>query len=255
MGDFLYEQFKERVKDFGITIGPEDRDGNIKIAYGGKDLTINLENARRSYTQYGDLTHLDRIIASLHESLMGIPLPGWDEASPNLFFMLSQPKETHQEQYVTEPVANGVVKVFVHHHQGKYIWISHNTLRYWNVSLEAFKGQCNYNMDILLDECKIETIKTPDHVKYYCINSDISWLNSAMLFTKNFKKKIEQQTGWPVYFAMPTREFSYFVNIKHRQTLDLLSPMFADILRHEDLPLTREIFSMTDNGIRVVGRF
>ncbi len=88
MGDFLYEQFKERVKDFGITVGPEDQDGNIQIDYGETHLTINLENARRSHAQHGDLTHLDRIIASLHESLMGIPLPGWDDAGPNLFFML-----------------------------------------------------------------------------------------------------------------------------------------------------------------------
>lgn len=255
MGDFLYEQFKERVKDFGITIGPEDQDGNIHIAYGGKKLTINLGNARKSYEQNGDLSHLDMIITSLHENLMGMPLPDWDEASPNLFFMLSQPKETHQEQYIAEPVANGVVKVFVHHYRGKYMWVTHNMLQYWNVSLEAFKGQCNYNMDGLLDDCKIETIKTPDQVKYYCINADISWLNSAMLFTKNFKKKIEQQTGWPIYFAMPTREFCYFVNIKYRYTLDLLSPMFDDIMRGEDLHLTREIFSMTDNGIRAVGRF
>lgn len=27
MGDFIYEEFKERVKDFGISIGPEDAEG------------------------------------------------------------------------------------------------------------------------------------------------------------------------------------------------------------------------------------
>ncbi len=255
MSDFLYEQFRERVKDFGITIGPEDQNGNIQIDYGETRLTINLENARRSYAKYGDLTHLDGIITSLHESLMGIPLPGWDEACPNLFFMLSQSTQVAREEYISEPVADGVIKIFVHHHDGRYIWISHNVLRYWNVSLETFKERCDYNMDVLLDESRIHITKTPDQVKFGCIDSDISWLNSAVLFTKNFKKGAEKLIGWPIYFTMPTREFCFFLNIKHRQTMDLLSPMFAEVFRREDSHLTREIFSMTDNGIRVVGRF
>lgn len=255
MSDLLYEQFKERVQDFGITIGPEDQDGNIQIDYGETHLTINLENARRSYVQHGDLTHLDRIVDSLHESLMGMPLPGWDEAAPNLFFMLSQPAHVAQAEYISEPIADGVIKIFVHHHQGRYIWISHNVLRYWNVSLETLKERCNYNMDILLDACKIHTGKTPDHVKFGCIDSEISWLNSAVLFTENFKKEVEKLIGWPIYFTMPTREFCFFLNIKHRQAMDLLSPMFAEVFRREDSQLTREIFSMTDNGIRAVGRF
>ncbi len=256
MGDFIYNEFKERVQDFGITIGPEDTDGNIEIDYGKTHLTINLGNARRSYAQYGDLEHLDKIIASLHESLMGMVLPAWDDASPNLFFMLAQlPQQRLEDEFITEPIANGVVKVFVHYHNGHYTWISHKSLKHWNVSLESFKGQCNYNMDILLDDCKIEIMKLPDKVKFGAIHSDISWLNSAVLFTKNFKKRIEPKVGWPIYFAMPTREFCYFINIKQKQSLSLLSSMFDDIYRHEDLQLTREIFSMTDNGIRVVGRF
>lgn len=255
MSDFLYEQFKERIKDFGITAGPEGKDGNIQIDYGKEHFTINLENARRSYAQHGDLTHLDKIIASLHESLMGVLLPGWDDAAPNLFCMLSQPAQLTEDEYIAEPIADGVIKIFVHHHRGRYMWITHNLLRHWNVSLEALKERCNYNMDILLDESKIHVMKAPDQVKFGGIDSEISWLNSAVLFTKNFKKKVERQIGWPIYFVMPTREFCYFVNIKHRQSMDVLSPMFVEICRYEDLHLTREIFSMTDNGIRVVGQF
>lgn len=255
MDNFIYEEFKERVQDFGITIGPEDPDGNIEINYGDTHITINLGNARKSYLKHGDLTHLDQIVASLHQNLMGIHFPAWDDASPNLFCMLTQPKESSQEEYITEPIADGVVKVFVHHQNGQYIWISHSMLRAWNVSVETVKGQCNYNMDILLDECKIEIMKLPDKVKFGAIHSDISWLNSATLFTKNFKKKIEGKIGWPIYFAIPTREFCYMVNIKQKQSLAMLSTMFADIYRHEDLQLTRQIFSMTDNGIRAIGRF
>lgn len=255
MDDFIYEAFKERVKDFGITVGPEDPDGNIAIEYGNTHLTINLGNARKSYQQQGDLDHLDKIIASVHQSLMGILLPAWDEASPNLFCMLTQPKQSQQEDYITEPIADGVVKVFIHHHNGQYAWISHSMLKYWDVSLEAVKGQCNYNMDILLDDAKIEVMKLPDGVKFAAIRSDLSWLNTAVLFTTNFRKKIAGKIGWPIYFAIPTREFCYMVNIKHKQSLSILSYMFDDIYRNEDLHLTREIFSMTDNGIRSVGRF
>ena len=65
MGDFIYEQFKERVRDFGIELGPEDKDGNIEITRNGGTSVINLGNARASYLQHGDLTHLDMIVSSV----------------------------------------------------------------------------------------------------------------------------------------------------------------------------------------------
>lgn len=255
MGDFIYEELKERVKDFGIDIGKEDADGNIKIDYGDKQFTINLSNARRSYSQSGSLDHLDKIIASLHEGMIGFPLPDWDTASPNLFFMLTQPTIVMPDQYISEPIIDGIEKVFVYHHNDRYIWISHNSLKHWNIDLETFKKQCNYNMDILLDDCKIEILKGLGKEKVRGINSDISWLNAAILFTKNFKQKAALAIGWPIYFAMPTREFCYIVSIKQKDTLDFLSPMLSEIWQHEEQHLTRNFFSMTDNDIRVVGHF
>jgi len=147
------------------------------------------------------------------------------------------------------------VKVFIHHHNGQYAWISHSMLKYWGVSLEAVKGRCNYNMGIVLDDAHIEVMKLPDGVKFAGIQASLSWLNAAVPFTKGFKKKISAKIGWPIYFAMPTREFCYMVNIKHKQSLSMLSYMFDEIYRKEDLHLTREVFSMTDNGIRSVGSF
>lgn len=257
MSDFIYNEFKERVKDFGITAGPEDRDGNIDIDYGDTHLTINLGNARKSYSQDGDLNHLDKIIASLHQSIMGIPVPAWDEAAPNLFFMLTRNElsQGQLEEYITEPVASGVVKVFIHHNNGQYMWISHSVLQLWNISLEAFKGQCNYNMGNLLDESKVILMKLPGKGKFGAIQSGISWLNTALLFAKGFKKKIEEKIGWPVYFAIPAREFGYFVNVKDSQSLGFLSEMFEEVYRNEDPRLSREIFSMTDKAIRSIDTF
>lgn len=257
MGDFIYNEFKERVKDFGIIVGPEDQDGNIEIDYGDTHLTVNLGNARNSYLKDGDLDHLDRIIASLHQSLMGMPVPDWDKAAPNLYFMLSRDELSPEKlkEYITEPIARGVIKVFIHHHNGQYMWISHSVLKMWNVTMEAFKGQCYYNMDNLLDDSKIALMRLPGKGKFGAIQSDISWLNTALLFTRNFKKKIEEKIGWPIYYAIPAREFGYFVNVKHRQSMNFLSEMFEEVYRNEDLRLSREIFSMTDKGIRVVDTF
>ncbi len=257
MGDFIYDEFKERVKDFGIDVGPEDQDGNIAIEYGDTQITINLGNARKSYAEQNDLSHLDKIISSLHQSLMGLPVPDWDTAAPNLFFMLTRHELSPEKlkEYITEPIADKVIKVFIHHHNGQYIWISHSILQIWNVSLEAFKGQCNYNMDNLLDDSKIVLTKLPGKGRLGAIESEISWLNSALLFTKNFRKKIEETIGWPVYFVIPAREFCYFVNIKRKDSLDLLTQMFNDIYRKEDLRLTREIYSLTDKGIRATDNF
>lgn len=255
MGDFIYEEFKERVKDFGIDIGQEDTDGNIKIDYDDKQFTINLSNVRRSYSETGSLDHLDKIIASLHEGIIDFPLPDWDTASPNLFCMLTQPGNVMGDKYISEPIISGIEKVFVHHHKDQYIWISHNSLKRWNIDLGTFKEQCNYNMDILLDDCKIEILKGPGKEKAGGINSDISWLNSAIPFAKNFKRKAALAIGWPIYFAMPTREFCYVVSIKQKDMLDFISPMLSEIWQQEDLHLTRNLFSMTDNGIRVVGHF
>lgn len=254
MGDFIYEQFKERVKDFGIVIGPEDQDGNIQIDYNEIKTTVNLGNARKSYFEHDDLTHLDKIITSLHESLMGTLIPKWDEASPNLFCMLSQSRP-YGDGYITEPIADNIVKAFVHYHNDRYMWMSYNTLKIWNISLEVFKAQCNYNMDILLDEAELKIIKTPNRVKCGFIHGGDSWLNSALLFTKNFKRKIEKEIGWPIYFIMPARAFTYFINVKDRQSLDMLSNIGSQVYQNEDQPLSREIFSMTDKGIRAVDRF
>jgi hypothetical protein len=255
MGDFIYEEFKERVKDFGIDNCQEDADCKIKIYYGDKKFKKKIINARRSHFETGSLDHLDKIIASLHDGIINFPLPDWDTASPNLFCMLAQPGNEMEDKYISEPVIGDIEKVFVHHHKGRYIWISHNSLKRWNIDLETFKEQCNYNMDILLDDCKIEILKGPGKEKAGGINSDISWLNAAIPFTKNFKRKAALAIGWPIYFAMPTREFCYIVNIKQKGMLDFISPMLNDIWQREDLHLTRNLFSMTDNGIRVVGQF
>lgn len=255
MKDFIYEELRERVKDMGITLGPEDAEGNIEIKRGAWEWTINLTNARATYARTGSLDHLDKIIESFHNNLMGQLVPSWEDASPTVYTMLSAAPSRLNDDYIIDEVVTGVYMVYVFYDKGRYTWIGKSILSIWGITEEEMKGRCTYNSSIMLDECGFIPLALPGYGKLLGLNAEISWLNTAMAFQEGFKEKIKKKLGWPIYLAMPTREFCYVMHVNEKKMLPILKELCQDIYKHEDLHLTKQIFIMSDSGLKAVDKF
>lgn len=57
MQDELFDRFKTRIEDLGLTINKVDEDGLIHIDIGENTLRISLDNVRKSFEQDGWIFH------------------------------------------------------------------------------------------------------------------------------------------------------------------------------------------------------
>lgn len=255
MQDIVLERFKTRLEDLGLTIDKMDDEGLIHIEHGENTLKISLDNVRKSYEQEGNFDHLDNLIHSIHDYIMGVPIPEWNESREKVFLSLF-PSNTDFQDYLIESVTNDFYKHYVYYDNGQYIWLNHRQLEEWQIDEQTFKEQVDRNMNTLLDSSNIEVVETESGARLAYFDTEIDGLKSALLFSRNLKDKISPILGFPIYCVLPVRDFCYMFGEKDKD--DLINALGKTVLneyQHSGYEITTEIIKFSDDGIEAVGKY
>jgi hypothetical protein len=254
MQDIVFERFKTRIKDLGLSIDKIDEDELIHISQGSIELKISLDNVRKSYEQEGTFDHLDNLIDSIQDHLIEEPIPGWNEASNKVYFSLF-PSDYDFGDFLNEKVTNDFHKYYVYNNKDRYIWINYTQLKEWEIDEQVFKQQVEMNMNTLLSESSIEILETENHEKLAYFESPIAWLKSALLFSKNLKEKASPTLGWPIYCVLPVRDFCFMFSETDKNLVNLLDQTVLDEYRDSPYPITTEVLRISDEGIETMGKY
>ena len=138
MKDELFDRFKARVEDLGLTINMVDEDGLIHIDIDENTLRISLDNVRKCFEQDGQMDHLDNLIDSISSYLTEIPIPGWEDAKNNVYLSLF-PNSHDFSDFINEPVTGDFNTYYLYYDGKQYIWINKQQLDDWNIDEPTFK--------------------------------------------------------------------------------------------------------------------
>lgn len=255
MEDIVFNRFKTRIEDLGLTIDKIDEDELIYIEHNENTVKISLDNVRKSYNQDGNFDHLDSLIQSVHDYLMEIPIPTWDESKDNVFLSL-YPSDADFQDNIHDPVTNDFHKYYVYYRDNQYIWISHDQLGTWEINEDTFKQHVDKNMNTLLNSSSIETMTTESGATLAYFVTEMAELKSALLFSKDLKEKVAPILGFPIYCVLPVRDFCYMFNEKDKDELiPLLGQAVLKEYQESGYEITTEIIKISDDGIEALGKY
>lgn len=255
MQDEVLDRFKTRLEHLGLSIDKIDDEGLVHIEHGENTLKISLNNVRKSYEQDGNFDHLDNLIQSIHEYLMEVPIPNWNESKDKVFLSLF-PSDFDYQDFINEKVTADFHKYYVYYDNEQYIWVDHKQLEEWQIDQQIFKEQVDKNMNALLDRSSIEILETESGARLAYFHTEIEGLKSALLFSKNLKNKILPILGFPVYCVLPVRDFCYMFSDKDKNELiNSLGETVLNEYNSSGYEITTEILKLSDNGIEVIGKF
>lgn len=255
MQDEVFDRFKFRIEDLGLTIDKVDEDGLIHIDNGENTLQISLDNVRKSFEQDGTFDHLDNLIDSIHSHLMEIPIPSWEESKNNVYLSLFP--STHDfADYINEPVTSDFNTYYLYYDGKQYTWLNKQQLEDWNIDEATFKKQVEINMNTLLEASSIETMTLENGTTLAYFDTEIEELKSALLMSSKLKQKISSILGWPIYSVLPVRDFCYMFSLQDKDLLiDSLGSTVVKEYNESGYEITKEIIEISDNGVKAVGRY
>jgi hypothetical protein len=254
MQDIVFERFRTRLEDLGLTIDQVDEEGLIYIEHGENTLKISLDNVRRSYEHEGTFDHLDNLVDSIHSHLMEVSVPEWENAHTKVYCSL-YPGDYDFDDFLHERITDDFHKTYIYYDSGQYIWINQDQLKEWQIDEQTFKQQVAFNMNTLLDKSSIETTDTEDGLRLAFFETSIEGVKSALLFSQNLKEKIEPVLGWPIYCVLPVRDFCYMFSEKDDNLLSRLGEIVLDEYCNSAYPVTTEALLISDEGIKTVGKY
>lgn len=253
--DLLFERFKAKIADLGLSIDTIDEDGLIHINTGENTLEISLDNVRKSYEQDGNFDHLDNLVESIHSYLMDTPMPSWENSKHNVYLSLF-PSNHDFGDCLNSPLTPSFSKNYLYHDGSQFTWITYQQLKGWEISETEFKLQVAENMRLLLNNSDVETsvLKSGEQLGY--IETEIPELKAALLFADNLKDKVSSTFGWPVYCVLPVRDFCYIFSSKDRESLiEKLGTVVLKEFEESGYAITKEIIEISDEGIKAIGTY
>ena len=90
-------------------------------------------------------------------------------------------------------------------------------------------------------------------IQYAHFNSE-NPLTASIFISPEFPKRFESTLGKELYVAVPDR-FNVFVFSKHSDAIEKMAVKMAHLHKEALYPVSREVFELTEEGIRVVGKF
>jgi hypothetical protein len=88
----------------------------------------------------------------------------------------------------------------------------------------------------------------------YAQFSSESQLTASIFISPEFMKRFENSLGKELYVAIPDRS-NVFVFPKLSNSIEALAPKMAVLYKEALYPVCREVFELSKDGIRVVGKF
>ena len=250
--DMVFEKFKSELERQGLKIKSVDEDGLIHISHNDIDLEVSLDNLRKDFERDRDENRIVEFVATLTGRF--IEFPNWNDAKDKIYIGFF-PNEIDFSDLVNEKVSDKFIKIYTLHIDNQIRWISKEELIEWNISEKELKEYANKNLSELLDKSTIEIDDLEGH-KLGLINCSEITLKSSLVFSENFRNKVEKEFGWPINAVIPVRDFCYIFSKKDFEYFaNRIGNVVVKEYTQSSYPITTEILEISDSGVKPVGEY
>lgn len=180
-------------------------------------------------------------------------VPTWEEAKSWVRWQLAPAKSDLAgllHECVSEQIA--LVLVLVAPDESQFFWISDEMATMWGQTKNSLFPIAVSNMDAIMAATDIEVTRAESKVIGH-LGTDWEGYKAALIYSDSFRSKVEPVLGWPVYAAIPSRDFVFLVGAKDKDLLHRVAPLVLKEWAESSYPLSTELFELRGHGVRAVG--
>ncbi|MCB9469169.1 MAG: hypothetical protein H6677_12920 [Candidatus Obscuribacterales bacterium] len=235
----------EALKKSGFVVQKENADNSIEIAVNGMSVTMHPDNLYKECIRDNSLQPIDNWIEAIVE---GTTTPGsWEDSKPGILY----------SAVISDMNVPGVLKkrvtdrfdralIWMLPSNNSFEWLNKSYLDKWNVDEKTVEETASRNMAVLLDKTPVKILQKGDS-KLAVFDTD-SKLKASFIFCPNFKTKMKETIGWPVYAIAPCSDF--FMATTDKEIAARFGPTVIKEYNSSDNPVTSEVLFISDDGIK-----
>lgn len=180
-------------------------------------------------------------------------VPTWEEAKPWVRWQLVSAKSDLAgllHERVSEQIA--LVLVLVAPDESQFFWIRDEMAAMWGQTKNSLFPIAVGNMDAIMAATDIEVTRAESKLIGH-LGTDWEGYKAALVYSDSLRSKVEPVLGWPVYAAIPSRDFVFLVGAKDKDLLHRMAPLVLKEWAESSYPLSTELFELRGHGVRAVG--
>ncbi len=243
--------FEAELDKRGIAFSLSDVEGLYRVQTDGGEVTVSVENVRRSFERDRDK---DAVIRFVEQMLSTYEFPPWEQAKSLVYFS-AEPSDYAFGNTISYKVSPGLTKALAitTPDGSKIVWLTPDALALWGVTQEEVEQAALENLSRLLEGVKLK-VEEIDGMKLAMIPID-SAFKTAAIFAPNFKILATSELEWPVLAIIPHRDFLFILSEEDRALLSRMGDAVVREYQESGHPITTEILSISDEGLYAIGRF
>ncbi|GAB2812285.1 hypothetical protein [Ferruginibacter profundus] len=249
--DYVLITFKRMIEAKGFVIDDIDEAELIYLSKGDYEVRVSLDNLRKDYEQ----TPEDIIIEEFVEAVASAEeeMPDWETAKTGIYPSLC-PSDFEFGAYINYPITDDFNMVIVYDSGNKKVWINEDQLDAWKIDNQTILQTAYKNLDIVLDNAVLE-VEDFEGKKLAYFTLEDETMKSVLVLSKNLRKKVEPQLGWPIVTVIPVRDFSYlFAEKEFDFFAEKLADLIMDEYKNSGYPVTTEIL-LVDEAVKAIAKY
>jgi hypothetical protein len=246
----LFERELERRR---ILFTKSSQAGRYSVHAGGTSLAVDLENLAREYKIDHDADCVPRFLDAILERDSGAMLD-WNQARESVLFGL-EPNDYAESSDLRAPISRRVdrVPILIHRRLGAWQWIMRDMLEGWGISMNDLAEVAFANLAAAAASSTVECAEIDGVTLGYFETSLL--LKSSILLAPNLREIVAPIIGWPLHAVVPDQDFVYVWPADHEQFYERVGAIVVREYSTAPHPVTTELFTIGDDGIRAVGAF
>lgn len=222
------------------------------VHHRGLELSVSLQNIDRNFRRGQDPGAIGALIdAAL---ACGELESVWEEVQRHIYLSL-EPSDTDFSGALVGDLSPRARKVLVEaspdHRTVR--WLSWSDISRWGISQAEVEAAALSNLNSLLVGLSPEVSHVagsmlgmiPVHEPF----------KASVLLAPALKAFASPSLGWPILAVLPCRDFVYILPESNGDLLNRLGGTVTQEYRNSGYPITTEVFRISDDGIRAIGKF
>lgn len=248
------ELVEQELNHRGIPFEYSSEDDLYVIHSGGMNYQVTLDNLARSYIQNPGQNLIVEFVDNLQIVFKGNALNGWDDVRDRIYPYIIQnviEREDAIFNVISKETAHGYV---VTGDDGVLMWVTKAMFEKWGIKEAVMQEAAYKNMAKIIQKAEIEIIGEGENIAG-CVTLEKDALKASVILSPAFKDLVKEKIGWPVFAVIPCRDFLLFCYEKKQHVIQRLGAIVGREYANSPYALTLEVFHVSDEGVKVVGRF
>lgn len=245
------ELFEAELTRRGIAFAIDPSSQRHRVNGPNGELLVCLDNLQRDLAHDGDLGRVTRFVDTVLASGGRERL---DVSLDRIYWGL-EPSDHVEKADMLAPLSDRVDRVLQHlsPDASALTWLTPDLLAENNWSRAEAEEAGFKNLARELAAAKVEFSEI-DGVRLGYLVTQLP-LKSSLFLAPNLRAIVEPALGWPLLAVAPHRDFLYLWSAAHREFVDRIGHVVVREYREGSYPLSAEVWSINDSGIKAIGAF